>query len=129
MADSTINMAEGNNIEQKGNFGLGHMDWGKIEGNVKVAGQLEENNNNQSQNININVNTNNVFPAKSNISVTPPNNNQQEKLLFEIKISGELIRDNKAEYAEYKSKKKNWRHCWWIKRFKDESGVQVYRKR
>ncbi|MEL6437796.1 MAG: pentapeptide repeat-containing protein [Cyanobacteria bacterium J06621_8] len=97
--DRTIDMTEVSNYEQQGNYGVGHMDGGEIKDNAKVAGHLEEKNHDQSNKTDINLTVNIDSQDKSQAKKTLANNSSASNTSkFEITLSGELTKDQRASY-------------------------------
>ncbi|MEM8677074.1 MAG: pentapeptide repeat-containing protein [Cyanobacteria bacterium P01_G01_bin.67] len=97
--DRIIDMAEGNKYEQQGNYGVGHLDDGEVKDNAKVAGHLEENNHKSSSKTYINFTVNIDSQNKSKVEENTPNNNLASGTSkFEITLSGELTKDQRAKY-------------------------------
>ena len=74
----------------------------RLKRGAKVVGKIEKKKNNQSQITNNQVTINISSQTESNSSETSSNNNQNEKVFFEIRISGELTKDKKAKYKDIK---------------------------
>ncbi|MEM7758960.1 MAG: pentapeptide repeat-containing protein [Cyanobacteria bacterium P01_A01_bin.40] len=92
-------MNEGSKYEQQGNLGVGHLEGGEIKDNAKAAGHLEEKNHNQSNKNDIQVTVNIDSQNKSQVEDTSQNNNRVSNTSkFEITLSGELTKDQRASY-------------------------------
>ena len=76
---------QGKTYQQSGNFGIGYMSGGKIEGQAKVAGKLEENNNSQCQNVNVDVNVN-IDPQNDSCLLEKENEERYQQENIEITI-------------------------------------------
>ena len=65
---------DGDYIEQKGNFGIGHMSGGTIQGNAKVAGVINEGEQENKEDVALQ-----VRQILTNLSNTLPSNTNREK--------------------------------------------------
>lgn len=83
---------------QNGNYGIGHMSGGVVQDGAQVIGKSIKEEKNQSQNLDVQLNVNIGTKSESIFPQEPINSNPRKKVLFEIRISGELIENKRAKY-------------------------------